>query len=383
MSDVNWTEWREEFPGLKKATYLNTVSLGQLSRRSRAAVDQFLDQWTEHGASAWYAYWLKEVDLARQEFARLIGASPDEVAVMPNTSSALAAVGSSLDFSRRNRVVSCALDFPTLTHHWLAKAPQGVETLILPTPDQVHVPLEAFDEAVDDRTVLIATCRVYFTSGYIQDVQALAEIAHKRGALLLIDDYQGTGQVPIDVKATGVDVLVSGGLKWLIGGPGIAYLYVRQELIPDLEPTVTGWFSHARQFDFDPHTVEFRTDARRFEAGTPSVPSVYAGKAGLEIINEIGTSNIRKRTAMLTQNLVGRLRERGFKLRVPADPERHSGITIVEAEDPMGITRSLAERRIIVDKRPGAVRISPYFYNTLEENEIIVEALVEIAGDRR
>lgn len=383
MPDVNWAEWREEFPGLKQTTYLNTVSLGQLSKRSRAAVDQFLDLWTEHGASAWYAYWLKELDLARQEFARLIGASPAEVALMPNISSALAAVGSSLDFSRRNRVVSCALDFPTLTHHWLAKRGQGVEAHILPTSDSVQVSLTAFDDAVDDRTALIATCRVYFTSGYIQDVAGLAEIAHKKGALLLVDDYQGTGQVPIDVKATGVDMLVSGGLKWLIGGPGIAYLYVREDLISKLEPTVTGWFSHARQFDFDPGTVEFRSDARRFEAGTPSVPSVYAGRAGLEIINQIGAENVRKRTAMLNQNLVGRLREAGFKLRVPLDPERHSGITIVEAEDPMGITRALAERRIIVDKRPGAVRISPYFYNTLEENEIIVEALQEIVGVRK
>jgi selenocysteine lyase/cysteine desulfurase len=172
-------------------------------------------------------------------------------------------------------------------------------------------------------------------------------------------------------------------LKWLIGGPGIAYLYVRDELIPRLQPTVTGWFSHARQFDFDPHHLEYRQDALRFEAGTPSMAAVYAGKAGLEIINEIGPERLRERTAMLNQDLVSRLQQRGYRLRVPADPERRAGITVVEAEDPMGITRALAERRIIVDKRPGAVRISPYFYNTLEENQIVVEALDEIVGDRR
>jgi selenocysteine lyase/cysteine desulfurase len=380
---VDWEAWRAEFPGLQLRTYLNTVSLGQLSRRSRAAVNRFLDLWTEYGASAWYRYWLDELGAARHEFARLIGADPEEVAVLPNISSALAAVGSSLDFSRRNRVICCELDFPTLTYHWLAKRGQGVQTIILPSPDGLHVPLEQFEGAVDDRSALIATSRVYFTTGYIQDVKTLADIAHRAGALLLVDDYQGTGQVPLDVHACGVDLLVTGGLKWLIGGPGIAYLYVRRELIPQLRPTVTGWFSHARQFDFDPHVLEFRPDALRFEAGTPSVAAVYAGKAGLEIINEIGTERVRRRTAMLNQDLVRRLRERGYRLRLPGDPERHAGITVVEADDPMGITRALAERRIIVDKRPGAVRISPYFYNTLEENQIVVEALDEIVGERK
>ena len=382
-SAIDWRAWRAEFPGLEQSTYLNTVSLGQLSRRSRAAVNRFLDLWTELGASAWYRYWLKELDETRREFARLIGAAPEEVAVMPNISSALGAISSSLDFSKRNRVVCCELDFPTLTYHWLAKRDQGVETRILPAQGGLQVPPEAFAAATDSTTALIATSRVYFTTGYIQDVTALAEIAHREGALLLVDDYQATGQVPLNVRESGVDVLVTGGLKWLIGGPGIAYLYVRRELIPELRPSVTGWFSHARQFDFDPSTLEYRPDAARFEAGTPSVASIYAGKAGLEIINEIGPERLRERTAMLNQDLVNRLKERGFRLRVPSDPDRQAGITVVEAEDPMGITRALAERRIIVDKRPGAVRISPYFYNTLEENQIVLEALAEIVGDRR
>lgn len=382
MTSIDWDAWREEFPGLKKRTYLNTVSLGQLSRRSRSAVNRFMDLWEERGASAWYSYWLKEVDMLRREFARVVGASPDEVAVMPNISSCLAAIGSAIDLSRRNKVVTCELDFPTLIYHWLAKRDLGVDTVILPSPDRVHVPLEAFEEAVDDRTALVATCRVYFTTGYIQDVKALAEIAHRRGALLLVDDYQGTGQVPIDVKETGVDILVTGGLKWLIGGPGVAYMYVRRDLVPDLVPTVTGWFAHARMFDFDPHHFELREDAARFEAGTPSVAAVYAATAGLEIVNEIGPENLRARTRALNEDLVARLREKGFRLRIPNDPERHAGITIVEFDDPMRVTRELADRRIIVDKRPGAVRISPYFYNTFEENQIIVEALEEIVNGR-
>lgn len=383
MTSLDWDDWRQEFPGLQKSTYLNTVSLGQLSRRSRSAVDRFLDLWTERGASAWYSYWLEEADGLKREFARLIGASHDEIAIMPNVTSAISAISSSLDFSKRNRVVCCALDFPTLPHHFLAKSLQGVETAILPSPDDVHLPLEAFEEAVDGRTALVATCRVYFTSGYIQDVAALAEIAHRAGGLCLIDDYQGTGQVPLDVKKADVDVLITGGLKWLIGGPGVAYMYVRRELIPKLRPTVAGWFGHRHQFDFDPFEMTFRQDAGRFEVGTPSVASIYAAKAGLEIVNEIGPEKLRQRTRQLNQALVERLCERGFRLRIPQDPERHAGITIVEAEDPMRITRELADRRIIVDKRPGAVRISPYFYNTFDENEIIVEALEEITRDHK
>jgi selenocysteine lyase/cysteine desulfurase len=374
----NWDAWRAEFPGLQQRTYLNTVSLGQLSRRSRAAVNRFLDLWTEYGASAWYSFWLQEVNALRGEFARLINASIDEIAILPNISSALAAVASCLDYQSRPRVVSCELDFPTVPYHFQARSREGVESVLLASPDRVSVPLEDFARAIDQRTALVATCRVYFTSGYIQDIKALAEMAHDQEALLLVDDYQGTGQLPIDVKSTGVDFLVTGGLKWLLGGPGVAYLYVRRELAVRLQPRIAGWFGHRRQFDFDPHTFEYRPDAARFEAGTPAVAAFYAGKAGLEIINEIGPAKIRRRAAALNQDLVSRLRSHGYRLRIPADPDRQASITLVELADPMLVTRQLAERGIIVDKRPGVIRISPYFYNTLDENEIIVQALDDI-----
>ena len=378
MSTTDWSTWRDEFPGLQKSTYLNTVSLGQLSRRSRLAVNRFLDEWTAYGAAAWYSYWLEEIDALREEFAHAIGAQKDEIAILPNISSALAAVSSCIDFSNRSRVVSCELDFPTITHQFLAKRSLGVESLILPSPDKISVPLESFATAVNKSTALVATCRVYFTSGFIQDIQQLTDIAHQKGALCLIDDYQGTGQIPIDVKQAGVDFLISGGLKWLIGGPGVAYLYIRRELISDLKPTVSGWFAHNRQFDFDPFTLEYREDARRFETGTPAVPAVFAARAGLEIINEIGTQEIRRRSSAINQDLVARLKANGYQLRIPTDPNQHASITIVELDNPLEATHSLAERNIIVDKRPGALRISPYFYNTLEENEIFVRGLDEV-----
>ncbi len=378
MPTPDWSTWREEFPGLQKSTYLNTVSLGQLSQRSRRAVNHFMDEWSTYGAAAWYRFWLEEVDALRGEFARTIGAKKEEIAILPNISSALAAVSSCFEFTDRSRVVSCELDFPTITHHFLAKESQGVESSILPSPDRISVPVESFAASINERTALIATCRVYFTSGFIQDVQQLADIAHQKGALCLIDDYQGTGQIPIDVNQAGVDFLISGGLKWLIGGPGVAYLYVRGELIADLKPTVSGWFAHNRQFDFDPFKLEYREDARRFEAGTPAVPAVYAARAGLEIINEIGTHEIRRRSAELSQDLIARLKAHGYSLRIPANPKQQASIIIVELDNPLEVTHSLAEQNIIVDKRPGTVRISPYFYNTVEENEIFVNGLDEV-----
>ncbi len=378
MPTPDWSTWREEFPGLQKSTYLNTVSLGQLSQRSRRAVNHFMDEWSTYGAAAWYRFWLEEVDALRGEFARTIGAKKEEIAILPNISSALAAVSSCFEFTDRSRVVSCELDFPTITHHFLAKESQGVESSILPSPDRISVPVESFAASINERTALIATCRVYFTSGFIQDVQQLADIAHQKGALCLIDDYQGTGQIPIDVNQAGVDFLISGGLKWLIGGPGVAYLYVRGELIADLKPTVSGWFAHNRQFDFDPFKLEYREDARRFEAGTPAVPAVYAAHAGLEIINEIGTHEIRRRSAELSQDLIARLKAHGYSLRIPANPNQQASIIIVELDNPLEVTHSLAEQNIIVDKRPGTVRISPYFYNTVEENEIFVNGLDEV-----
>ena len=378
MTSIDWDALRLEFPGLQARTYLNTVSLGQLSKSSRVSVGRFLDLWETLGSSAWYAHWLGEVEALRQEFAAQIGASSKEIAILPNISSALTAVASSLDYSLRKKVISCSLDFPTITYQWLAKASLGIETRIIPSPDRIGVPLEAFENEIDEQTALVATSRVYFLSGFIQDVKTLSELAHKKGALCLIDDYQATGQVPIDVKETGVDFLLSGSLKWLLGGPSVAYLYVRQDLIPTLHPTVTGWFSQSRQFEFDTLNIEFHKDARRFEAGTPPVPSVFAAKAGLQMINKIGAKNIRQRTSALTQDLVDRLLEKGYQLRIPDRPEQQASITMIETTEAQRITKELAARDIIVDYRPGAVRVSPYFYNTFEENQILVEALGEI-----
>src|SRR6266487_2780308 len=289
--------YRSEFPIFRERIYLNTCSLGALGERARRKVAEFLDLWQSRGASAWYDVWWAGLTDLRARYARLVGAAPAEIALAPSISVAVSAVAEALDYAKRPRVVVTSLDFPTIAYQWLAKRARGVELVVVESPDQVSVPVEAIARAVDERTALVATSHVYFTSGAIQDIKAVADVARRRGALSLIDAYQSVGQVPVDVGAAGVDFLTAGGLKWLLGGTGIVFLYVREELARRLEPTVAGWFGHRDQFAFDPRTLAFHEDARRFELGTPALAAIYAQLGGLEYIEEIGVPVIRAVTA--------------------------------------------------------------------------------------
>src|SRR5487761_1499443 len=285
--------WRAEFPILQRKTYLNSCSLGPLSLRSMAALDRFQDLWNEYGAQAWYQVWMGELAALRAKFARLIGAQPHEIAIAPSVSAALSEIASGLDLGARNKVVMADMDFPTLAYQWLARERLGVEVDFVSSADQITLPAEAFRAHLDARTGLVATSRVFYLSGYIQDVATLAEMAHAQGALLLVDDYQGTGQIPLDVKAAGIDFLVTGTLKWLMGGQGVAFIYVRDELIPRLRPTHTGWWASRDQFQFKTREFTYRDDAQRLEAGTPPMPSIYIASAALDIVLDIGVERIR------------------------------------------------------------------------------------------
>jgi selenocysteine lyase/cysteine desulfurase len=367
--------YRAEFPVFQHSVYLNTCSLGALSRRSRARVDTFLDEWTARGASAWYDVWWERLAALRAGYARVIGADAGEIALHASVSTATAVLGGVLDFSRRPRVVTTALDFPTVVHQWLARRPQGIDVVVVESPDGVTVPPELIAKAVDHRTALVATSHVYFTTGAIQDIAAVARAAHAHGALCFIDAYQSAGQVPVDVRASGVDFLSGGGLKWLLGGPGIAFLYARRELVEDLEPTVTGWFAHAHQFAFDPRVLQWHDDARRLEQGTPALAAVHAQLGGLEVVEEIGIPRIREVTGGLAEDLIAAARDRGFRPRVAAAPADRSAIVMLPSPDPAGDVARLARRGVIVDSRPGHVRLSPFFYNTAEDHVLALDAL--------
>ena len=374
--------YRAEFPILQRKVYLNSCSLGPLSQRSMAAMTRFQDLWNEHGAQAWYTLWMGELAALREKFARLIGAHPHEVALAPSVSVALGEIASGLDLEGRERVVLADMDFPTLAYQWLARQRTGMDVAFVQSADRITLPAERFAATIDGRTGLVATSRVFYLSGYVQDVAALATTAHDAGALLLVDDYQGTGQIPLDVHAAGVDMLVTGSLKWLMGGPGMAFIYVREGLIPRLRPVMTGWWGARDQFQFRTTEFEYRDDAARLEAGTPAVAAAYAASAGLDIVLEVGVERIRERTRYLADDLVRRVREHGWQVRSPLDGGQRSSIVMLALERPEELVQRLSERGIIVDSRPGLLRISPHFYNTIEENALIVGTLAELLHAR-
>lgn len=368
-------DYRAEFPIFRDTIYLNSCSLGALSVRSRARVNQCLDLWDGRGAAAWYDVWWAALAELRSRYGRVIGAPEGSVALHPSISSALAAVAESLDYRTRRKVVVTSLDFPTVAYQWLAKGAGRVEVTVIESPDGVSVPLEAFERAIDDRTALVATSHVYFTSGAIQDVRAVADLAHRHGALLLVDGYQAVGQVPVEVGALDPDFYCSGGLKWLLGGSGVAFLYARPELVPTLEPRTAGWFGHRDQFRFDPRDLTFHDDARRLETGTPAMLPVYAQLGGLDVIEEIGTAEIRRRTMALAEDLIELARAAGLRPKVAADPATRSAIVMLPSDDPPATVRRLAEARIVADVRPGHVRLSPYFYNVADDHRAAIERL--------
>jgi kynureninase len=394
--------YRDEFPLLARSIYLNTCSLGARSVRSDARLARFLDRWDELGARAWYRHWLDDLDELRAGFGRVIGGRPSsEVALAPNVSVALAVAASGIEplhrgdarlaeilgslgvaagAAPRPKVVTSALDFPTLAHQWLARTDTGVEVQIVPSEDGLTVPLAAFERAVDDRTALVATGHVYFTTGAAQDLRALARMCHDRGALLLVDGYQATGLLPTDLVADGVDVYLSGTLKWLFGGPGNAFLWVRPDLAPHLTPSIAGWFGSARQFAFDVAALDRAPDARRFELGTPALPSSAIALGGLELVDEIGIERLHARTLDLGDLTAELGRRSGLRVRALPAAER-GGIVTVAVAEPKPVVDALAARGMVVDFRPGTIRLSPAFYNTEDEVTAVMAALDALVSD--
>jgi selenocysteine lyase/cysteine desulfurase len=368
------TRWRGEFPILQTHTYMNSCSLGALSRRSMGYLGEYQALWNTMGASAWYELWLGRIAELRGHVARMWNARENEIALTPSVSAALSSVASTIDYTKRNRVVVSDLDFPTLVYQWLARP--GVEVVRVPSDDGIGVPPERWAEYIDERTAIVATSHVFYGTGYVQELEPIARAARGAGALFLVDGYQAVGQIPVDPRASGADVYVAGPLKWLLGGPGLAYLWVREERIAEMRPTVTSWFGARDQFSFRVDEYEPREDAGRFSLGTPAVPTVYTALGGMEIFKEAGERAVYERIAGLTAHLVGLLKDAGFELRI-ADEAHRSGIVLLKHDDAAGAVARLAKKGIVVDHRAGYVRVSPHFYNTEAENELTVEALRE------
>jgi len=375
--------YRNEFPLLQHKTYLNSCSLGALSERSMQGMARFMEMWNAWGAHAWYDVWVDEIVRARKNFASLIGAQIHEVAIAPSVSAALSSIASALDYSTRKKVILSDMDFPTLAYQWLAKERLGVECRFVKSPDGIYMPPDLFAAEVDNQTALVATSHVYYTSGYIQDIRSIADIAHKNGAYILVDDYQGTGQIPLNIVIQDIDILVTGSLKWLMGGPGLAFVYIREGLLPTLEPTIAGWFGHRDQFEFRVDELVFRPEATKMEMGTPSMAAVYTANGGMDIVLEASVKSICERTRYLTNDLIARAREHGWTVCAPQEPELRNSIVMLEFDQPEEIVQGLVARNIITDSRAGLLRLSPYFYNTIEENALVIEAIAEILEQKK
>src|SRR3989449_653615 len=373
-----WEKYRAEFPICQRKTYFNTCSLGALSTRVASAVRQFTELWDASGAAAWYGPWLAEIERRRERFAGLIGGWPDEIAIFPSVTTALTAVASAFDYRARPRVVISDLEFPTTVYQWMVKEPGGVALEMIHSPDRLTIPVDEYARAADAHTQLLVASHVYFTSGVIQDIAAVARVAHQHGAHCLIDAYQSIGQLPADVHAAGVDFLITGGLKWLLGGPGVAYLYVRRDLAVQLRPTDVGWFAHRDQFAFDIQRFTYADDARRFEGGTPPVAAVYAGRAGIDIVAELGVSRIRTRQIELVSAVVDEARRLRLRPRTPAHTEELAGIVTIPRDDPQAGGAAVSPTGILLHARPGLLRLSPDFYNTPEKCARVVAAIAEL-----
>ena len=377
--DARETRWRNEFPITRDLVYLNNCSLTPLPRRGRERIERFATEWTELGGRAWYDHWIGEYEKLRSDIAKVLGAKhDDEIAIEPNVSAALVGVASTIDYAKRPKVIVTDIDFPTDGHTFHAVAPRGARVEFVRSPDRVRVPLELFERAIDESTAVVCTGHVYFTSGWIQDVAALAELCHRKGALLVVDAYQSIGAIPFDVDRSGVDYLVGGTLKWLMGGPGIAFLYARADIAERAHPSAVGWWGVADPFAFDIEHLRPGAGARRFEYGTPAVAAIYAARAGIELLGEIGIPTVRERHKLLSQRLVDGARQQGWTVRCPTDAEERTTIVTLEHPDPQSAVDALRERGVICDSRPGLIRLSPHYFNTIDEMDRALELLAPL-----
>jgi selenocysteine lyase/cysteine desulfurase len=365
--------FREHFPIFERKTFLNSCSKGALSREVEEAYGLYLDSW-RGGGSPWDE-WVSVLERTRSRFAGFCGASEDEIAVTFCASTAIASVASALSFhGPRKRILLGDFEFPTVAHNVLVQRKRGAE-IVRVRADGGTLPLSAYREALDERTIFVPVTRVSFRNGYLQDVEGVVSAAREAGALTLVDDYQSTGTRPLDVKKLGCDFLVTGSLKYLLGSSGLAFLYVRQELIETLEPLLTGWFGQERPFDFDIERATYHHSARRFETGTPPIPNLYAGLAGLSLFERIRLEDVRDHVEGLATMLIGEARERGFEVLTPNEPERRGPLVVLGTTDGANLVETLAREGVVVSSRGPGLRVSFHYYNTPEDVDAVLRAL--------
>lgn len=374
--------YREEFPILERTTYLINNSLGAMPRGVHEEVGRFASAWEERGVRAWSEGWWEMPVEVGDLLAPVLGVSPGHVSLHQNVSIAAAIFFSCFDFpAERNKVVYTGLNFPSVMYVAEGLRERGAEITVVPSDDGIGVPTERLLEAIDERTRLVPVSHAFFKSAFVQDAEAIARRCREVGAVLLLDVYQSAGTVPLELEAWGVDAAVGGSVKWLCGGPGVAYLWVRPELESQLQPRTTGWQADSEPFGFRPGPIRHADGPWRFLTGTPNVPALHACQPGYRIVGEVGVERIRGRSLELTTRLMEAAEEAGFEVRTPEDPKHRGGTVSVFHEDAERLCGKLLEREILCDFRPGAgIRLSPHFYNTAEECDHAVATLAALAG---
>ena len=384
-SEDELLRWRGEFPILETATYMISHSLAPMPRAVAGALAEYANTWATRGIRAWDEGWWEMPVTCGDLVGKIIGAPRGRVVMHGNVSVCQAIATSCFDWNGpRNKLVTDGLNFPSNDYIYGGLARQGAEIVsVAPAEDGLTVPLERLLAAIDERTQLVSVSHVAFRSSALLDLTAVIEKAHRVGAYVIADLYQSAGIVPVDVTDLRVDFATGGSVKWLIGGPGAGYLYVREDLDAVMRPQATGWAAHARPFGFEAGPIDYAAGIRRYLNGTPDVPAMYAARTGYTMVGEIGVAAIRAKSKRQTQRMIELAEAAGLPVRSPHDPEQRGGAVIVGVAEERGreIVAELGRRGVLVDFRPGAgVRISPHFYTTDEELSKTVAELADVAG---
>jgi selenocysteine lyase/cysteine desulfurase len=370
LTDKEIQTIRSRFSIFQRKIYLNSCSQGPLSDAVQAGLEDFTASWHEHG-SPWES-WMVRYEAARAAFAQFVNASPDEVAIVTSVSAGVNGVASALSFQERKKVVMGEFEFPTMGHVWLGQRGRGAEVQFVRAEGN-SIPAVNYEEMVDGNTLIVPVTHVCFKNGFRSEVRAVTQIAHRAGALVMLDDYQDCGTRRVDVKALDLDFYLTGTLKYLLGPPGLAFMYVRKEIISSLVPTVTGWFGQANPFAYDPQHFDLSLTARRFESGSPSVPNVYGALPGIQLLQETGLENVAAHIKTLTQSLLSSARDLGIRAKTPADSS--GPLAVLQCKDSTLLVQKLAARDIVASNRHDGLRISFHVYNTVDDVQAVVEVL--------
>jgi kynureninase len=376
-------QFRPEFPILERTTYMISNSLGAMPRGVYDSVHAYCDLWATRGVRAWENEWWMMAREVGDAIGVLMNAAPGSVSLQLNVTGCQAVIASCFEFSgRRNKIVYSDMNFPSIMYFWEAQRSRGARVHMVRTDDGIHVPTERLLDAIDEETLLVPISHVVFRSSFIKDVKAITEKAHRVGAHVVMDCFQSLGNVPVDVQALNVDFAVGGVLKWLCGGPGTSYLYVRPDLAKKLEPKLTGWFAHESPFAFEIGENKYGEPPFRFMQGTSNVPGFYTAMPGLKIIREAGVERIREKSKKMTARLIELADQRGWRVNAPRDPEQRGGTVAIDMPNAKEVCQELLRRDVLVDYRPRAgVRFSPHFYNTMEEIERALSTVDEILSE--